>query len=156
MHGSDEHQNYLRTSQSHHSARRDALRARFGAHFDEWERVAADLDGVSAQLARLADHSASLGHSFARFGYSAHLRTYGGDGSPPASAPSLSRTASESGDAGGGSETPVWEDRRMGTTMQLFKRPVIKQYFHRGLLWRASEETTVLSFELFFDLLYGE
>jgi len=39
--------------------------------------------------------------------------------------------------------------------MKLFQRPVVKQYFHRGLLWRASEETEVMSFELFFDLLYG-
>ncbi|KAK4214438.1 bacterial low temperature requirement A protein-domain-containing protein [Rhypophila decipiens] len=38
--------------------------------------------------------------------------------------------------------------------MKLFQRPVVKQYFHRGLLWRASEETAVMSFELFFDLLY--
>ncbi len=30
----------------------------------------------------------------------------------------------------------------------------MRQYFHKGLLWRASETTEVASFELFIDLLY--
>lgn len=30
----------------------------------------------------------------------------------------------------------------------------MRQYFHKGLLWRASENTDVASFELFVDLLY--
>lgn len=30
----------------------------------------------------------------------------------------------------------------------------MRQYFHKGLLWRASETTEVASFELFVDLLY--
>jgi low temperature requirement protein LtrA len=30
----------------------------------------------------------------------------------------------------------------------------VRQYFHKGLLWRASETTEVASFELFLDLLY--
>ncbi|TVY12845.1 hypothetical protein LARI1_G008847, partial [Lachnellula arida] len=32
--------------------------------------------------------------------------------------------------------------------------PTVRQYFHKGLLWRASENTDVASFELFVDLLY--
>jgi len=163
VHGSEEHQEHLRTSHQHHAQRREALRRRFGSDFDEWERVQAELDAVSSQLDRLADHGASLGHNFSKFGYSAHLRTYGGggssdgeDGNGGATTP-RSRTASVAGDDDSISTAPAsWEDRRGGTTMKLFKRPVIKQYFHRGLLWRASEETSVLSFELFFDLLYGE
>jgi low temperature requirement protein LtrA len=31
---------------------------------------------------------------------------------------------------------------------------IFRQYFHKGLLWRASESTEVASFELFVDLLY--
>jgi hypothetical protein len=31
---------------------------------------------------------------------------------------------------------------------------VVRQYFHRGLLWRASGAEEVASFELFVDLLY--
>ena len=30
----------------------------------------------------------------------------------------------------------------------------MRQYFHKGLLWRASESAEVASFELFIDLLY--
>ena len=64
-----------------------------------------------------------------------------------------------------------------GEAMKLFKWPVVRQYFHRGLLWyvrrslaggsclcagwltgfnrRSAEQTEVMSFELFLDLLYG-
>ena len=38
--------------------------------------------------------------------------------------------------------------------MKLWKKPIIRQYWHRGLLWRASEVEEVASFELFVDLLY--
>lgn len=33
-------------------------------------------------------------------------------------------------------------------------QPIVRQYFHKGLLWRASGTTEVASFELFVDLLY--
>jgi low temperature requirement protein LtrA len=33
-------------------------------------------------------------------------------------------------------------------------KPTVRQYFHKGLLWRASGSTEVASFELFLDLLY--
>ena len=36
----------------------------------------------------------------------------------------------------------------------LWRKPVVRQYFHKGLLWRASEIEEVQSFELFVDLLY--
>lgn len=55
----------------------------------------------------------------------------------------------------GSSDGDDYEDYGGYYTMKLFQRPVVKQYFHRGLLWRASEATEVMSFELFFDLLYG-
>jgi hypothetical protein len=56
----------------------------------------------------------------------------------------------------GSDKTAVsWEDPRPGKTVKLFKRPVIKQWIHRGLLWRASEHTQIMAVELFFDLLYG-
>ncbi|KAL1894562.1 hypothetical protein Sste5346_005797 [Sporothrix stenoceras] len=190
VHGSPEHKQFLQESQAHHQSRRDALRAKYGQEIlEEWDSVTADFDHVSKELEKLADHSASLGHNFSKFGYSATLRTFGGDeghggghggggsgghGSGAASA-SSSRGGSQagssansiasgtdddddddsgSGDDGGKSGVPVWHNQNNGQIMQLFKRPVVKQYFHRGLLWRASEETSVQSFELFFDLLY--
>jgi len=42
------------------------------------------------------------------------------------------------------------EQRRVANLQQ----PTIRQYFHKGLLWRASDQTEVASFELFVDLLY--
>lgn len=38
--------------------------------------------------------------------------------------------------------------------LKLFKVPVVRQYFHKGILWRASTSEEVGSFELFVDLLY--
>ena len=38
--------------------------------------------------------------------------------------------------------------------MKFYKKPVVRQYFHKGLLWRASNVEEVASFELFVDLLY--
>ncbi|CAK7198978.1 hypothetical protein SEUCBS139899_001646 [Sporothrix eucalyptigena] len=186
VHGSPEHKRFLEESQAHHRSLREELKAKYGAEIlEEWDRVTADFNHVSSELEQLADHSASLGHNFSKFGYSATLRTFGGDeghgdgghgsgghGSGTGSA-SSSRHASransiasdtdddnesgsgnDSGDDGGKSGVPVWHNEGSGQIMQLFKRPVVKQYFHRGLLWRASEETSVQSFELFFDLLY--
>lgn len=38
--------------------------------------------------------------------------------------------------------------------LKLFKVPTLRQYFHKGILWRASGSEEVQSFELFVDLLY--
>lgn len=38
--------------------------------------------------------------------------------------------------------------------IKFFKRPVIRQYFHKGLLWRSAQSGQVGTFELFADLLY--
>ncbi|KAG8872640.1 hypothetical protein FRB98_009501 [Tulasnella sp. 332] len=37
---------------------------------------------------------------------------------------------------------------------QLYKTPVLRQYFYQGVLWRAENSEEVASFELFIDLLY--
>jgi len=34
------------------------------------------------------------------------------------------------------------------------QKPLVRQYFHKGLLWRASSAQTVASYELFIDLFY--
>ncbi|CAK7266824.1 hypothetical protein SEPCBS57363_002287 [Sporothrix epigloea] len=168
----------------HRSLREDFKTRYGADILDEWDRVTADFNRVSSELQQLADHSASLRHNFSKFGYSARLRTFGDDehgsghGSGTLSG-SNSRNASRAdsiasamteeeddgtgsgsgGESGNGNDSsksgvPVWLNQGGGQTIQLFKRPVVKQYFHRGLLWRASEETSVQSFELFFDLLY--
>lgn len=48
-----------------------------------------------------------------------------------------------------------WEaERKRGRSLKVWKRPVVRQYFHKGLLWRSSELQEVASYELFVDLLY--
>lgn len=44
--------------------------------------------------------------------------------------------------------------RSQGETMHFFRQPVVRQYFHKGLLWRAADTTEVASYELFVDLFY--
>jgi low temperature requirement protein LtrA len=80
----------------------------------------------------------SLDANFSCFGYSAHIRTREAD-------PSANSLKS-----GLGGEA----DRRLGETMKFWKRPVVRQYFHKGLIWRARETEEVAPFELFIDLLY--
>lgn len=171
VHGSSEHCGFLRDSQRHHEARRDALRARHGREaLDEWEAVSRQLDGVTAQLERLADHSAALKENFSKFGYDAHLRTYGeeeeggsgGGGGGGYASSSFSSSRARSGavsssaslaEGTGGAGNVDWNDRS-GEAVRLFKTPVVKQYFHRGLLWRSNRDSEVMPYELFFDLLF--
>ena len=48
-----------------------------------------------------------------------------------------------------------WEaERRRDTALRFWRRPVVRQYFHKRLIWRAAEAEEVVSFELFVDLLY--
>ena len=83
----------------------------------------------------------ALDANFSKFGYSAHLRTKEGSDSPNSSRTSLS-------------EHDWQAERKKGKALALWRRPVVRQYFHKGLLWRASEVEEVLPFELFVDLLY--
>lgn len=41
-----------------------------------------------------------------------------------------------------------------GSPMELFVKPIVRQYHHKGLIWRAPEAEEVRSYELFFDLIY--
>lgn len=38
--------------------------------------------------------------------------------------------------------------------LKFFQVPVVRQYLHKGVIWRSSEQQEVESFELFVDLLY--
>ncbi|KAK4143596.1 uncharacterized protein C8A04DRAFT_12290 [Dichotomopilus funicola] len=157
VHGSEQHRDLLHQTKSHHETRRQRLRERDGVAqvLEEWEEVRAQLEGLEAQLLKIAKEEYGVGGvnaNFDKFGFHAKLRTYGegegeedgeeGDGMTASS----SGVSSYSGTTEGKGEA--------GEAMKLFQRPVIKQYFHRGLLWRSAENTEIMSFELFFDLLY--
>jgi hypothetical protein len=166
VHGSAEHAGHLRALATHYEAARDAQRARHGDDFAAWERTRDDLDEVARQLGRLDDDGArareALNANFAKFGYLGVLRTYdddgGGGGDPVSGAATPRRSPLDVGSDADSSTVAAkdWDDVRGGRAIKLFQKPVIKQYFHRGLLWRASGFAKVMSFELFFDLLYGK
>ena len=48
----------------------------------------------------------------------------------------------------------MWTQKDQGASMKFWTKPIVRQYFHKGLLWRASSNHEVASYELFVDLLY--
>lgn len=92
----------------------------------------------------MSDHTVQLDANFSKYGYSAHLRTR--DSPNHSSAASLADSE--------GHEKHVWEDKNSTQFMRFWKKPIVRQYFHKGLMWRASETQEVASYELFVDLFY--
>ncbi|KAK3387682.1 bacterial low temperature requirement A protein-domain-containing protein [Podospora didyma] len=161
VHGSDEHRGFLHQTKQHHESRHAQLRKTLGEDIvNELDSTKAQLMAVTSQLDRLQSNVCErLGANFDKFGFDARLRTYADDDDGTGS--EIESAATLGGGGGGGgdgtSQSVAWSDassRIGGDTIKLFKRPVVKQYFHRGLLWRAAQNTEVMSFELFFDLLY--
>ncbi|KAI1066022.1 hypothetical protein LB507_000081 [Fusarium sp. FIESC RH6] len=148
IHGSPEHHNYLKETRDHHEGRRDHFRRKHGPDFDEWEDMQSQLDLVNSHLDRLSTSTSGLNANFDKFGYGAELRTYDDD-EPAPNVDSSNMSTSDTLSVGSGGGQP-----RLGETIKLFKKPVIKQWFHKGLLWRASDNTEIMAIELFFDLLY--
>ncbi|EHK24411.1 uncharacterized protein TRIVIDRAFT_29877 [Trichoderma virens Gv29-8] len=143
VHGSIEHSQYLRQSRDHHEERRQLLREQHGPAFEEWEDIQNQLSSVTTELERLENQASGLYGNFNKFGYDAAVRTYNDEEPPIASShTSISEKSREQG------------GERHGETTKLFKRPVIRQWFHQGLLWRASEQTEIMAIELFLDLVY--
>ncbi|CCD46354.1 hypothetical protein BofuT4P330000033001 [Botrytis cinerea T4] len=148
INGSPEHLDALRTAHTHHESKRQALKDRHGDAYDEFENVKLELDILGSELHMLTDHSVALDANFSKYGYSAELRTYD-DGSEHTSRASSMYHGPDD------HEKKDWAaEKRKGRIMKLYKKPTVRQYFHRGLLWRASGTTEVASFELFVDLLY--
>ena len=142
IHGTPEHIDAVRELHAYHEAARDRLRAEHGPIYDQFEQVKDDLDHLNEELHQITEHGVSLDANFSKFGYSAHLRTKddGGASSP-----------SEEGDEHSNLEK---HKDRSTDSIKFWNRPVIRQYFHKGLLWRSSRSGEVGSFELFADLLY--
>lgn len=131
VHGSDEHRHFLRLSRTHHETRRTQLRDQLGSDVvDELEAARAQLDRLDAQLRAIeaaADESASrLNPNFSKFGFDAKLRTYADEEGDEGKNREVASSAASSYSVGTGDA---------GEALRLFKRPVVRQYFHRGLLW---------------------
>ncbi|KIW99417.1 uncharacterized protein Z518_11405 [Rhinocladiella mackenziei CBS 650.93] len=141
LQGSAEHVEAIRELHAHHESRRDELMNHHGDLYSDIEHVKSELDALAAELHQVTAHAVSLDASFDRYGYSAHLRTKDED----------SETTSVH--SGHPSASDKHKDRST-EALKFIRRPVIRQYFHKGLLWRSAKAGEVASFELFVDLVY--
>ncbi|ETI24103.1 hypothetical protein G647_03472 [Cladophialophora carrionii CBS 160.54] len=141
LQGSAQHIEAIRDLHAHHEAKRDQLREQHGDLYADIEHVKSELDALAAEIHHVTAHAVSLDASFDRYGYSAHLRT----------------TDDDSEKSSIHSDHPSAQDKhkdRSVEAIQFFRRPTVRQYFHKGLLWRSSRAGEVGSFELFVDLVY--
>lgn len=141
LQGSAQHLEAVRELHAHHESRRDELKERHGELYTDIEHVKSELDALAAELHQITNHAVSLDASFDRYGYSAHLRTKDED----------SETTSIHSDHPSASDK---HKDRSAEALKFLRRPTIRQYFHKGLLWRSAKSGEVASFELFVDLVY--
>ncbi|KAG9037937.1 hypothetical protein FRB95_003330 [Tulasnella sp. JGI-2019a] len=166
LHGSPGHVESLRKATEHRARKTEQLRARHPEIFAELDNIQHDLDHMSKELSKFTDRPVELEANFSRFGYAAHIRTHQQRNSTEGGAPEDDNLGQlEKGSEKTPNETspaPVPETcwihgrkrKKTRTTMKLYKTPVLRQYFHQGILWRAQHSEEVASFELFIDLLY--
>jgi Bacterial low temperature requirement A protein (LtrA) len=138
LNGSPEHIDAIRGLHAQHTSHEEKLKEEHAHVYEKFEHVRNELDVLNAELHMLTDHSVALDASFDKFGYSAHLRT-----KDDSETSSLRSEHSEHK-----------HNDRTAPPLKFFKRPVVRQYFHKGLLWRSSKSGEVPSFELFIDLVY--
>ncbi|KAF2721882.1 hypothetical protein K431DRAFT_65128 [Polychaeton citri CBS 116435] len=151
--GTTEHLQALRECHSHHEGRRQSLRQRHGEIYEQFASVQSELEQLQYELERVTSHGVSLDAHFSRFGYNARIRTYDDeDAAPPHSGATTPSSERKSSSGGRGGESSA--EHGYVTPLKLFKTPTVRQYFHKGILWRASGTEEVQSFELFIDLLY--
>jgi low temperature requirement protein LtrA len=129
----------LRHTHTHTTHQHAKLQAEHGPLAQEFERVIRDLDALSAELHTLSSHAVQLDANFSKYGYSAHLRTHD----------------AASSDAGSTFDKDIWHaGAKLGSFMRVYQKPIVRQYMHKGLLWRAKDAQEVASYELFIDLFY--
>lgn len=142
--GSPEHIEAVNKARRHHEARRAELEAQHQEVYERFADVHAELDLLSTELEKVTTHGVSLEAHFSKYGYDAHVKSYDDEEEP-----SQSGTGTPRGSISGSTL-----NGEAGHTIPLWKAPVLRQYFHNGILWRASRSEEVQSFELFVDLLY--
>lgn len=82
IHGSPEHIEVLREVHSHNENERQQLREKFGAQFDEFEKVIRQVDELGHELYSVSENAVQLDANFSKYGYSARLRKSCPDSSP--------------------------------------------------------------------------
>ncbi|KAF2878191.1 bacterial low temperature requirement A protein-domain-containing protein [Massariosphaeria phaeospora] len=147
IHGSPEHVDALRHTHQHHEDKHRRLKEEHGDLATEFERVIRELDALSSEIHMISEHAVKLDANFSKYGYSAHLRTREDDSQDP--------YLHGGGDSSNTFDKDQWAaERKLGEAMRFFQKPIVRQYFHKGLLWRAREAHEVASYELFVDLFY--
>lgn len=145
VHGSDEHLSCVRDIHAHTEQQRAELRERHAEVYEDFERIHHQLDLLSSELHHLTANGVSLDSNFSKYGYDAHLRT---------KEPDSSASSTLHGNSNDREPRDWAAERHKGVALTFWKKPVIRQYFHKGLIWRAQTNEEVASFELFVDLLY--
>ena len=147
VHGDDDHISILREIHAHHVARRHELRHTHPEVFEEAESVILELVALSEELRHVSSRNVQFDASFSKYGYSAHIRTHGEGAHSSSVSLSSGRTGQQ--------QAEDWHALKyMGEPMKPWRKPVLRQYFHQKLLWRAQEIEEVASYELFLDLVY--
>jgi low temperature requirement protein LtrA len=144
IHGSPEHIEALKETHQQAEALRDELKSKYGSDWEHMEGVVRELDRLNYELHMVSQHSVRLDANFSKYGYGAHIRTL------PAGEEN-STAVSTSGDM----HDHDWDAaKNQGNHIQFYRTPVIRQYFHKGVLWRASDAYEPTTYEVFLDLLY--
>jgi low temperature requirement protein LtrA len=138
IHGSDEHLSALRHVHSFHQERRAAFQKKHGEHFDALESAIRDMDAVREELNTLEKRVIQLDAATEKYGYDSQVRLREPVGGHSAT------------------EKPrnFEQERHNAKTMSFASKPALRQYYHKGLLWRASEIHEASSYEVFVDLVY--
>ena len=144
VHGSDEHLVALRKIHAHHESRKQRLRDQHGPLLDELEATLRHVDALKLELDQAASHTDGLDDSFQKFGYSNAIRLHDVEiPAHPKSKPPHEWTDQQ------------WQAEHFNPmAMRFYMTPILRQYEHKGILWRANLPSEVYSYELFIDLLY--
>ena len=118
------------------------MRETHGEAYEEFEALHQELERLSNEMDAMTHHGIALDATFSKFGYSARLRTI------------ETHEESPEDDVPQTVEELEQKIRQSASALVFWKKPIIRQYFHKGLIWRASHKTEPAPFELFVDLLY--
>ncbi|KAL9110920.1 MAG: hypothetical protein Q9227_004535 [Pyrenula ochraceoflavens] len=133
VYGSPEHLDAVRELHNHHEEKRGLLREKYRDVYDEVKDVLDEIDALGAELRMLTEHGVALDANFSKFGYSAHLRTRLEENEDTGAG--STRSSIDGLNAGTGSHD--WDaERKRGKVLRFFQRPVVRQYWHKGLIWR--------------------
>lgn len=128
-----------------YSSHRNALKEKHPEVFEACESIHTKLSHISDKIQEIKKGDCE--HATAsKYGRPLQLRTYNNAHS----------YSSDSSKTEKGSLAPEHGSMSVDEeiSIKFYKRPVLRQYFHKGMLWRASGLEEVSSFELFVDLLY--